>query len=176
MKSVSGCLIDSRGKIFRHLLSSTTKRRKVFLPVSEEGTDDALGVFGDLHIAWEVEGVLVVHDLAVRSHQWVGVEWCVTWSVAESLVLKNVLKMTLDSTGEDIKCSCTFTYQQASQRWKPPRTTSHTLSRRIHPRLEILVPQERCSLASRPQCRSAPCQSATQNQGINTLKWVRWTL
>lgn len=69
MKAVSGCSIDSRAKIFRHPLSSTTNRSKAFLPVSEEGTDDALGVFGDLHIVGEVEGVLVVHDLAVRSNQ-----------------------------------------------------------------------------------------------------------
>lgn len=69
MKAVSGCSIDPTAKIFRHLLSSTTNRRRVFLPVSEESTDDALGVLGDLHIVGEVEGVLVVHDLAVRSHQ-----------------------------------------------------------------------------------------------------------
>lgn len=69
MKAVGCCSIDSRTKIFRRPPSSTTNGRKVFLPVSEEGTDDALGVFGDLHIVWEVEGVLVVHDLAVRSHQ-----------------------------------------------------------------------------------------------------------
>lgn len=69
MKAVSGGSIDARAKIFGPPLSSTTNRRRVLLPVNEEGTDDALGVFGDLHVVWEVEGVLVVHDLTVRSHQ-----------------------------------------------------------------------------------------------------------
>lgn len=71
MKVVSDGSIDSRAKIFGPAPSSTTNGRRVFffLPVSEEGTDDALGVFGDLHVVREVEGVLVVHDLTVRSHQ-----------------------------------------------------------------------------------------------------------
>lgn len=51
-----------------------------FLPVGEEGTDDVFGISGDLDIVWEVEGVFMVHDLTVGSHQRVGVERCVTWS------------------------------------------------------------------------------------------------
>lgn len=54
-----------------------------FLPVCEEGTDDVFGVFGDVHIIWEVEGVFMVHDLTVGSHQRVSVERCVTWSQLE---------------------------------------------------------------------------------------------
>lgn len=41
---------------------------ELFLPVSQEGTDDVFGVSGDLHIIGKVEGVLVVHDLTVGPH------------------------------------------------------------------------------------------------------------
>lgn len=50
----------------------------LWIPVGQEGTDDILGIFGDLHVVGEVKGVLVVHDLAVGSHQRVGVERRVT--------------------------------------------------------------------------------------------------
>lgn len=53
-------------------------RYKLFIPVSQEGTDDILCVFGDLHFIWEVQRVLVVHDLTVGSNQRVGVERRVT--------------------------------------------------------------------------------------------------
>lgn len=48
------------------------------IPVSQEGTDDILGIVGDLHIIWKIEGVLVVHDFTVCSHQRVCVERRVT--------------------------------------------------------------------------------------------------
>lgn len=51
---------------------------QLFIPVSQEGADDVLGIFGDLHIIGEVEGVFMVHDLTVGSHQRVSVERCVT--------------------------------------------------------------------------------------------------
>lgn len=57
---------------------SCSTRQLHFLPVSEESTDNVLGIFGNLHIIWEVEGVFMVHDLAVSSHQRVSIEWCVT--------------------------------------------------------------------------------------------------
>lgn len=50
----------------------------VSLPVSQEGTDDILGIFGNLYVIWEVEGIFVVHDFTVGSNQRVGVERCVT--------------------------------------------------------------------------------------------------
>lgn len=63
-----------------------------------------------------------------------------------------------------------FTHQQASQRWRPLRTTSHILSHstRLHP--GISAPQERCSLESQLQYHSAPCQSETQTQDILCLR------
>lgn len=45
-----------------------------FLPVSEKGTDDIPGVFGNIHVVREVEGVFMVHNLTVSSHQRVSVE------------------------------------------------------------------------------------------------------
>jgi len=51
---------------------------RLSLPVGQEGTDDVLGIVGDLHVVGEVKRVLVVHDLAVGSHQRVGVEGRVT--------------------------------------------------------------------------------------------------
>lgn len=79
MKVISGGSIDYRAKIFRRPVPFTINRGKVFLPVSEEGTDDALGIFRDLHVVWEVEGVLVVHDFTIRSNQRICVERRVTW-------------------------------------------------------------------------------------------------
>lgn len=56
------------------LITVCQTRVTLRLPVSEKGADDIPGVFGNVHIVWEVERVFMVHDLAVRSHQRVGVE------------------------------------------------------------------------------------------------------
>lgn len=46
----------------------------MYKPVSQKGTDEVLGVLRHLHIIGEDEGVLVVHDLPVRSHQGLGIK------------------------------------------------------------------------------------------------------
>lgn len=43
-------------------------------PVGEEGADEALGIFGDVTVLRKGQSVLMVHDLAVGSHQRVGVK------------------------------------------------------------------------------------------------------
>ena len=43
-------------------------------PVCEEAADEVLGVVGQFHVIRELEGVLVVHDLAVGADQTLGVE------------------------------------------------------------------------------------------------------
>lgn len=60
------------------MLQVTQSTCRVFIPVGQEGADDVLRVFGDLHVIGEVQGVFMVHDLAVGSHQRVGVERRVT--------------------------------------------------------------------------------------------------
>lgn len=63
--------------IFQNVKPLTSSSCKI-TPVSQEGTDDILGIVGDLHIIWKIEGVLVVHDFTVCSHQRVGIERRVT--------------------------------------------------------------------------------------------------
>lgn len=46
-------------------------------PVSEEGADEALGIFRDVAVIREGQSVFMVHDLAIGSHQRVGVKRCV---------------------------------------------------------------------------------------------------
>lgn len=43
-------------------------------PVCEEGADEALGIFRDIAVIRKRQRVLMVHDLAVGSHQRVGVK------------------------------------------------------------------------------------------------------
>lgn len=65
------------GAFFQNVKPLTSSSCKI-IPVSQEGADDILGIVGDLHIIWKIEGVLVVHDFTVRSHQRVCVERRVT--------------------------------------------------------------------------------------------------
>lgn len=57
----------------KHLgLSGTPDRTST--PVGEEGADEVLGVFRDVAVIRERQSVFMVHDLAVGSHQRVGVK------------------------------------------------------------------------------------------------------
>lgn len=43
-------------------------------PVSKKGTDQVFGILRHHYIIWEDEGVLVVHDLPISSHQGLSIE------------------------------------------------------------------------------------------------------
>lgn len=51
----------------------------MYRPVGEKGTDEVFGILRHFYILWEDERVLVVHDLAISSHQGLGIEGSFTW-------------------------------------------------------------------------------------------------
>lgn len=52
----------------------TGSAERINTPVGEEVADEALGVFRDVTVFRERQSVFMVHDLAVGSHQRVGVK------------------------------------------------------------------------------------------------------
>lgn len=50
-------------------------------PVSKKSTDEVFGTLRHLHVIWEDERVLVVHDLPVSPNQGLGIEGSFTCKI-----------------------------------------------------------------------------------------------
>lgn len=153
--------------------------RTVSQPVRKEGADEVFGVPRHLHVIREDKGVLVVHDLAVSSHQGFSVErsfTCadthrfkeakrdfVTWSISCWLLL-----IPVGHSPHEVS------HLQTTRIWRLPRTTSHTHGHSNHHHPGTAAPRGRCSRACRRLCHNAPCLSSdkrtnTQWNGIRLL-------
>ena len=57
------------------------------IPVSKKGTYKTFGLWWHFNILWKLQRSLMIHDLPVRTHQWVSIERSITCTKTKHLYL-----------------------------------------------------------------------------------------